>query len=291
MKLLPDHVCRRPRGFGRFLLLALLACWLALQSPLPADAATPYTLGVVPQFEQRKLFAIWKPIVDELSRRSGLDIRLVVTLTVPEFESALEKGTYDFVYANPYHILHISDSQGYLPLIRDQEPLRGILVVRKDSPVKDVTELAGKTLAVPSPNALGASLLLQADLARLHGIHMNMVNVRTHSSVYLNVLNGLTDAGGGVEKTLAEQDPAIRDGLRTLYVTRAMPSHPLAAHPRIPREAREALKKALLDMAATPAGKALLDEVPMHVPVSTSLDDYLVMRKWGLETYWVEERK
>jgi len=279
---------RRLVAFGRVLLVFLSG--LALQ-PALASPEGEFTFGVVPQFEQRKLFAIWKPIVDELRRRSGVDIRLTVTLTVPEFEAALDKGTFDLVYANPYHILRVSDSQGYIPLVHDQEPLRGILVVRRDSPVKDVRELAGKTLAVPSPNALGASLLLRAELERLYGLRFAMLNVRTHSSVYLNVLNGLTDAGGGVEKTLSEQDPAIQGGLRILYTTRGMPSHPVAAHPRVNSEIRERVKKALLDMAATPAGAVLLGEVPMSRPVAASLDDFLPMRKWGLENYWVIERK
>lgn len=280
-----DWVCRRSCRRGGS--LALAACLLAL----PVEAGTPYTLGVVPQFEQRKLFAIWKPVVDELSRRTGLEIRLVVTLTVPEFEMALEKGTFDFVYANPYHILRVSDSQGYIPLVRDREPLRGILVVRRDSPVKSVGELAGKTLAVPSPNAIGASLLLRADLDRLYGVHMFMVNARTHSSVYLNVLNGLTDAGGGVQKTLTGQDPGIRDGLRILYTTRAMPAHPIAAHPRVKPDVREQVRQAVLEMSATPAGRALLDGIPMPSPVSASIEDYLVMRKWGLDNYWVDDGK
>lgn len=274
-------------------LAAGLAAWCLAICSGPAAAATPasYTLGVVPQFEQRKLFAIWKPIADELSRRSGLNIQLVVTLTVSEFETAIDKGTFDFVYANPYHILRVREVQGYIPLVRDEEALRGILAVRRDSPLKDIKALAGKTLAVPSPNAIGASLLLRAELERLHGVHVAMLNAKTHSSVYLHVLNGLAEAGGGVQKTLAEQPAAMQSQLRVLYTTREMPSHPVAAHPRIPAEARERLRQAFLDMSATPAGKALLAEVPMPKAVAASLDDYLPMRHWGLDKYWVSETK
>ncbi|HEX8980886.1 MAG TPA: phosphate/phosphite/phosphonate ABC transporter substrate-binding protein [Parasulfuritortus sp.] len=267
---------------------AVTAIVLAPAVQALAAAGPVYTLGVVPQFEQRKLFAIWKPVVDELERRSGLNIRLVVTLTIPEFETALEKGTFDFVYTNPFEILRAADRQGYIPLVRDAHPLYGILVVRRDSPLNNVDQLQGKTLAVPSPNALGASLLLRADLERLHGIHMVMVNAKTHSSVYLHVLNGLTDAGGGVQKTLAEQPAGIRDGLRVLYTTRAMPSHPIAAHPRVPPEIRKRLQKALLEMAVTPSGKALLDKIPMPAPVPATLADYRLMKDWKLDTYWVE---
>lgn len=256
-----------------------------------ARADEVLTFAVVPQFEQRKLFAIWKPIVVELSRRTGLQLKLVATLTVPEFERELAKGSFDFAYANPYHILRESRLQGYIPLIRDDIPLEGILVVRKASPIRSVAELDGKSLAIPSPNAIGASLLLRADIENIYHVRMTPLNVKTHSSVYLNVATGAADAGGGVQKTLEEQDPAIRDALRVLYTTRRIPSHPIAAHPRVAKPIREAVRKALLEMAATPQGKAWLNEVPMTRPVTASIADYTMMQDWGLEKLWVEQAK
>lgn len=261
---------------------------LLLIAAAGARAEESYTFAVVPQYEQRKLFAIWKPIVDDVARRSGVPLRLVATLTVAEFERELSKGSFDFNYANPYHILRESKRQGYLPLLRDSAPLQGILVVARDSPLQGPAELDGRTLAVPSPNALGASLLLRSDLEQLYKVRVDMLDVKTHSSVYLNVAKGLADAGGGVQKTLAEQDVAVRDALRILYATRPMPSHPVSAHPRVPKPVREAVRQAFLDLAATPAGQALFAEVPMAQPVATSMDDYAVMQEWRLEKYWVE---
>lgn len=256
-----------------------------------ARAGETYSFAVVPQFEQRKLYGIWKPVVDELSKRTGLQLKLVATLTVPEFERELSKGSFDFTYANPYHILRESRRQGYIPLVRDDIPLQGILVVPKSSPVRTVSELDGKSLAIPSPNAIGASLLIRADLDNVFRIRMTAINAKTHSSVYLNVATGAADAGGGVQKTLEEQDPGIRDALRVLYTTRSIPSHPVSAHPRVIKTAREAIRNALLDMAATPEGRALLAEIPMTKPVTTSIEDYLAMQDWGLENYWVEQAK
>ncbi|MCK9379882.1 MAG: phosphate/phosphite/phosphonate ABC transporter substrate-binding protein [Sulfuritalea sp.] len=276
----------RLKHFFGFLLLATL---LVAAGSIRAEQG--YTFAVVPQFEQRKLYAIWKPIVDEVAKRSGIRLKLVATLTVQEFERELAKGSFDFTYTNPYQILRESKHQGYIPLLRDNVPLTGILVVARDSPVRSVAELNGKTLAVPSPNSLGASLLLRADLEQIHQVRMKMLNVNTHSSVYLNVANGLADAGGGVQKTLAEQDDNIRNALRIIYTTRNMPSHPVSAHPRVPKHVRGALRKALLDMVTTAGGRALLAEVPMTQPVAASIDDYLPMQEWGLEKYWVEKAR
>ncbi len=262
--------------------------WLAALHAPAAQAEEEYSFAVVPQYEQRKLFSIWKPIVDELSRRTGLKLKLVATLSVPEFERELSRGSYDFVYTNPYHVLRESSRQGYLPLVRDQLPLRGIIVVAKDSPFKAPADLNGVRLAIPSFNALGASLLVRADLERLFKARVEPINVKTHSSVYLHVANGLVAAGGGVEKTLQEQDPAIRDLLRVLYVTREMPSHPVAAHPRVAPAHRAAIQSALMAIAATPAGQEMLAKVPMQKPVLSSMQDYVSMREWGLDSYWVD---
>ena len=269
-------------------LRTVLKALLLLVAAAAVRAEEAYTFAVVPQYEQRKLFAIWKPIIDDVALRSGISLGLVATLTVAEFERELNKGTFDFNYANPYHILRESKRQGYIPLIRDSTPLRGILVVPKDGPVRSATDLDGKTLAVPSPNALGASLLLRSDLEQLYKVRVDMLDAKTHSSVYLNVAKGLADAGGGVQKTLAEQDDAVRDALRIVYTTRPMPSHPVSAHPRVPKAVREAVRRAFLDLAATPAGHALLAEVPMAEPVAASVEDYNVMQDWRLDKYWTE---
>ena len=264
-------------------LLFLVLFWLSAGQGL----AETYSFGVVPQFEQRKTFAIWKPILDELERRTGYTFDLVTTPTIPAFEKLYNAGSMDFAYMNPYYM--VENPQGYIPLVRDQKPIIGILVVRKDSLYQSPADLAGKEIAFPSPNAIGASLLPRADLARQFHISFVPRYVKSHSSVYLHVAQGITAAGGGVEKTLEEQPDNIRSSLKVLYTTRAVPSHPISAHPRVPKKVRDAVQRALLAMAATPEGKALLDEIPMTQPIATSAKDYEVMRGFGLEDMFQRE--
>ena len=70
---------------------ALVALFL---SSTPAMAAN-YSIGVAPQFESRRMFSIWQPIIGELEKRTGHQFRLAVPLTVTDFERELEKGSYD----------------------------------------------------------------------------------------------------------------------------------------------------------------------------------------------------
>jgi phosphonate transport system substrate-binding protein len=249
-------------------------------------AAEPYTFGVVPQFEQRKLHAIWKPIINELEKRTGLSFKLVTTLKIQDFEKEFVAGRFDFAYINPYHVTKTAKTEGYIPLVADSAPLRGILVVLKTSPITKLTELNGKLVAFPSPNALGASLLMRADLERIFHVSVKPIYVKSHSSVYLHVAQGLAAAGGGVEKTLQEQSQDIRSAVRVIYTTRPMPSHPFTAHPRVPKEHREKVRQALLDMDKTPAGRALLSKVPVKHLIATSMADYSKLLDWGLDAYW-----
>ena len=48
------------------------------------------------------------------------------------------------------------------------------------------------------------------------------------------------------------------------------------------------MQAAFLDLAASEAGRALLKEVPIMELVPTSIKDFLPMRNWGLEAYWVD---
>jgi phosphonate transport system substrate-binding protein len=253
----------------------------------PADhATTVYSIGVVPQFEQRKLYATWKPIVDDLERRTGLHFSLVTTLKIQDFEKAFARGEFDFAYVNPYHVVQLHEAQGYIPLVADKVPLRGIIVVRKDGPIKTPADLDGKTVAFPSPNALGASLLVRSDLDQIHHVRITPLYVKTHSSVYLHVAKDLAAAGGGVEKTLQEQDESVRAQLRVIYTSRSCPSHPIVAHPRVPSGVREAVRKALFDLGETAEGKEMLSKVPITQFIAVRYDDYGVMRAWGLDKYW-----
>ncbi|MDR3371843.1 phosphate/phosphite/phosphonate ABC transporter substrate-binding protein [Rhodoferax sp.] len=255
------------------------------QQAFAAEVKT-YSFGVVPQFEQRKLYATWKPIVDNLETRTGLKFNLVTALKIQDFEKAIAQGKFDFVYVNPYHLIQVHDAQGYVPLVTDDIPVRGILVARKGSAISKPEDLNGKTVAFPSPNALGASLLVRADLQNIFHTTVTPLYVTTHSSVYLHVIKDLAAAGGGVEKTLQEQDESIRSQLRVIYTTRPCPSHPVAAHPRVPKAAQEKVRQALLDMSTTAQGKEMLRNIPVRQFVPVSYDDYGVMRDWGLEKYW-----
>lgn len=270
------------------LLLSMLVM-LSLSVSFPARADGPvYSIGVVPQFDSRRIQKVWRPILKELEARTGYKFRLKGSASIPAFEGQFAAGDFDFAYMNPYHFLKANNGQGYLPMVRDHgRVLQGILVVHANSPYKDVQQLAEKTIAFPSPNALGASLLIRAKLIEDHGLEFEPNYVKSHSSVYLNVLTGRAAAGGGVQGTLNRQPENIRKQLRVLYKTDELSPHPLAAHPRVPTEVRDKVQAALLQMGQTAKGQTMLNEIPIKKVGPASVLDYQSLQALGLDSYYV----
>src|SRR4030067_3564701 len=105
---MPGH---RRAGFRVVCAALLLAVGVA--GPCAAAAAPEsYVFGVVPQYDQRRLVEIWQPILDELTRRTGLHFTLVGVPNIPDFEERFLAGDYDFAYMNPYHAMLAARRQG-----------------------------------------------------------------------------------------------------------------------------------------------------------------------------------
>lgn len=271
------------KGLSHLLRLGvLLLC--ALAGPLRADPT--YSFGVVPQFEAMRLASIWMPILDELEQRTGYRFEMAGSSDIPTFERSFRSGDFDFAYMNPYHAVVAMEEQGYAPIVRDGgRALFGVLVVAKDSPYHSPGDLAGQTIAFPAPNALGASLLMRADLTRRFGLEFAPLYAGTHSSAYLNVVLGRAAAAGGVMATLDSQPADVRAQLRILYETERVPPHPVVVHPRVPDAVREAVSRAFLDMGQTDEGRALLAEVPFRQIATANAVEYHPLRDMQLERF------
>lgn len=249
-------------------------------------AKNAYSVGVVPQFEPRKISHIWQPILSEASKLSGLQLQLKASANMQAFEKQLSDGSFDFAYMSPYHAITARLDQGYQPLLRDTaRKLYGIIVVKKDSPIQSVQALDGQTVAFPSPSALGATLMPKAELFRKFNITLDSLYTTSHSSVYLNVIMGTAIAGGGVQKTFDQQNKKVRDKLRTLYTTESILPHPISVHPRVLQTDQERFKSAFLSLGLDVKKKHLLAKVPIKKIGSANINDYESVKELNLETF------
>lgn len=278
--------------------LSLVLSWLTLaagaavaESPaacLGTPAGRPWRVGIVPQLPPREIVSIWTPVLREVGRRSGQCLVLVVAPSIPAFEQQLRTGQLDFAFMNPYHQVMAQRWRGFMPLVRDgQTPLEGILVVRRDSPLRRLSDLNGATVAFPAPNAFAASLLPRALLAR-DGIRINPSYVGTHSNVYRSVILESSRAGGGVNITLQRERPEVRQRLRVLWRTPPFPAHPFSAAATVPAGVRLRVQAGFLALGRTPQGRQLLARAQLPKVVKADNGrDYAPLTALGLERFVV----
>ena len=228
--------------------------------PLHSYAAD-VSFGIVPQQSAKKLAAKWGPIFLYLSEKTGHNISFATAKDIPTFEKRLLSGEYDIAYMNPYHYTVFSQKPGYEAFARQaNKSIKGIVVVRKDSEIKNLAELNEQQLAFPSPAAFAASVLPRAKM-NLDGIAFTPNYVSSHDSVYLAVSKGIFPAGGGVYRTFNNTSPKVKESLKVLWDTPGYTPHAFAASPDLDADILKSISKAMMEMTNDPLGQSLLKSI------------------------------
>lgn len=234
----------------------------------------PLILGIAPQQEPTKVFAMWQPFLRYLEREVGHPFAFETAASIEEFQKRVVEGRYDLWWGNPLTYIQASKKIGYVAIARDTTRIAGLLVVRKDG-VKTVKELAGKKVAYSAPDAIGGTLLVQ-DLIIRGGVAADQVQVvytGTHDSAYRAVLDGHADAAGGVPRSFNALDQTLRDRLTVLAKTAEVAPQPFAVHPRVFRATVVKIQRALLKLNWVPEGKDILSSIQYkEIVVSNDLD-------------------
>ncbi len=260
------------------------AAWFTpLRLAQASEAPIQINFGVVPQQSASKLARLWTPVLNYLGEQTGYHFLFRTAADIPTFEHRLALGEYGMAYMNPYHYTVFHRAPGYRAFAREKDQrIKGIVVVRKDSPYHSLRELKGQTLAFPAPAAFAASILIRAHLKNA-GIPITAQYVSSHDSVYLSVAKGLYPAGGGVARTFKNMSPATSDQLRILWVTQSYTPHAIAAHPSVSNDVVAHVQQAMLAMHTDPRGKALLKAINFKGIVAAEDADWNDVRALGIE--------
>ena len=147
--------------------ITLFSSLAFLAQPTGADSPTELTVGIVPQQSASALATAWIPLLSEAAQRAGVRLAFRTASDIPTFEDRVKNGDYDIVYMNPYHYTVFSKAPGYDAFAREKErKLVGIIVVAKDSPLRNIAELQGNAVVFPAPAAFAPRILPRAAFAR-----------------------------------------------------------------------------------------------------------------------------
>lgn len=263
-----------------FRVCAVLCLALVLSSSSLATEKG-YKFGVFPFLPPQELQKIFAPMATELSKALRKPVSFDTSDTFEKFIDRLNDQSFDIVFVQPFDYVTIADNYGYIPLATRNKALSAVIVALPDGPIKKLTDLRNRELALP-PSVSAVSYLTKNHLLK-HGIDpqndITIVYRRSHISCLQQVLIRATDACSTAMPPLRLFENKTRTKLAIIDKTDTIPLPLFAAHPRISIADREIIQAAIISWGKTAEGKKLLERGKFTTFVKTSDADYDMVRK------------
>lgn len=249
---------------------------------------TEYVVGIHPLHNPQRLLEVYGPVIEYINIHiSQASFRLEASRNYEEFDKKLDAGSFDISMPNPYqtvralkHGYHVFGKMG------DDEDFRGIILVRKDSGIQQVSHLKGKAVSYPAKTALAATMMPQYYL-HTHGIDVNkdIENryVGSQESSIQSVLRGRVAAAATWPvpwKSFSAEHPESANQLEVKWQTEPLLNNAWVVHERVPKEVAEEFKQLLLSLNDSEQGRRMLARLPISRFESATNETYAPVEKF-----------
>ena len=267
--------------------MSAAATFAGAQEPEQAPPApVKVTFGT---YAFRKPTEVWKqfqPVTVELSRLLSAELGESVTVdlaVVKTYEECLDQlvtGKIDVVRLGPSSYVLAKERNPRIQILAaENEDSRkvGLIVVRDDSPIRTLADLAGKRFAFGDDQSTIGRFLSQAELVQAGVLGRDLAHwqyLERHDIVFKAVEIGDYDAGALHADTFNELSEKAATKLRVLHAFDNVPK-PWIARAELDPRISAALRKSLLAMKDPAVLKSL--KVPGFVPSADK--DFDVVRK------------
>jgi phosphonate transport system substrate-binding protein len=218
------------------------------------DRKTVY-FGAIPRDNPRIMYEKYQPLLDYLASKTSYTYELVLKKNYEETVMALGSGEMDVALLGPLTYLEAHSKYGAISILKPKgvdgtASYKSVIIRKKDSPVRNLAELKGKSVAFASSKSTSGNLMPRYLFAGA-GIHLselsNYANFDYHDSVVKAVLKGQYTAGA-VRDSVARK--YLKLGIDIIAESEAIPAGPLVAGPGTPYVVIENIKKALLELSS-----------------------------------------
>lgn len=267
--------------------------YLPSYSDRPASTSQfpKYTFAVHPLHNPQRLFAKYQPLLDVINEQvQGFSLKMVASRDYPTFERKLRAGHFDFALPNPLQTM-VSQNHGYriVGKMGDDDIFRGIIVMRRDSPVMFVEDLEGSSLSFPAPTAVAATMMPKYFLAT-RGLDLSKIDIRyvgSQESAVMNVYLGKTVAAGTWPmpwEMLLRARPELGKVLEVRWMTPPLVNNGLVARQDVPEDHVRQVMRVLLDLPNHARGREILRNIHISSFETADAATYDPVRKF-LDSY------
>ncbi|MBI2518352.1 MAG: phosphate/phosphite/phosphonate ABC transporter substrate-binding protein [Opitutae bacterium] len=259
-------------------------------APTPSAEAkhTVVRFAIHPLHNPSKLMHDYQPLIDYLSANiPGTRFEVEASRDYQEYERKIDRHDPEFLLPNPWQSLEAMKA-GYevIAMAGEPEDFKGLIIVRRDSGIREVADLRGKSLAYPSHTALAACIMPQWFL-HTRGLNVNrdITNryVGSQESAIMNTYLRVTAAGVTWPppwRAFQSEHPAEAAQLRVMWETESLLNNSVMARKDLPAGLGARVRQLLLELHQKPAGRDILAgiETARFLPATDA--DYDAVRQF-----------
>jgi len=257
---------------------------------ITAQAVADVTLGVFPRRPVAASYKAFKPLADHLSKQLGEPVHLVIPKSFAEFWKDVEQKKFDLVHYNQYHYIKSHKELGYRVIAANEEEgnktITGALTVRKDSGIKSVKDLKGKTILFGGGKKAMGSYIAPTAILKGAGLQEGRdykVKFSTNPpSAVIGVYNKAADASGNgnvVVRIKAVTKQIKSEDVQILAESEPFTQLPWAVNQDMPQAKADKIRDIMVSLNNSEQGKEILRSALVTNFFAVTDDDFAKVRE------------
>jgi phosphonate transport system substrate-binding protein len=253
----------------RFASIFFACSLLVMGHKAMAEERAGYQFSPVNQYGINLTAEYWNPIIDYVSEKSGVRLNLKIGRTSADTTTMLLAKEADFAFTN--HLFTPERLQLGWRVFgrRNTPPIYSQIIVPADSPISQLSQLAGIEMGFPGPEATVAYKMSYAHLLS-RGIDVKVVFGGNMDAALVQLLTGKVKAVGGNSQLIEGFAKRQNKAYRVLWQSDPIHDLPLLVSPRVPANEAKAVAEAFLGMARDPQGVEVIRRAAKAVELPES---------------------
>ncbi|WP_082321470.1 phosphonate ABC transporter substrate-binding protein [Variovorax paradoxus] len=251
----------------RHSLIALALSAVSAVAALPALAAQPLTIGLIPAEDSQAMIESSRQVLDSLQQQLGMPVKPFVATDYNGVIEALRSKKLDVAYLGPFSYVlanQVADVEAFAVAVTKktgQSSYKSVIIARKDSGIARTADLKGRSFAFVDPTSASGHLfpksgLLQAghDPETFFG---RVIFSGSHDASILAVANKKVDAAAVADRILASaiaKGQVKQDELEIVWSSSPIPESPMVWRKDLDPALKAKIAKALANVKDLPWG-------------------------------------
>lgn len=245
-------------------LAALALCAIAA---VPALAAPPLTIGLIPAEDSQAMIESSRQVLDSLQQQLGMPVKPFVATDYNGVIEALRSRKLDVAYLGPFSYVlanQVAGVEAFAVAVTKktgQSSYRSVIIARKDSGLAKPADLKGRTFAFVDPTSASGHLFPKAGLLQAGNdpdtFFGRVIFSGSHDASILAVVNKKVDAAAVADRILASaiaKGQVKADELEIVWSSSPIPESPMVWRKDLDPALKAKIAKALANVKDLPWG-------------------------------------